>query len=607
MLRLHPAPGAVAFAFWLAAVCPLADSRGDSRPEQASQQAAPGAATPAAAQTAEPPTLRTTTRLVQISVVAHDKHGTPLPDLTEHDFRVFDNGQEQKIAFFSKESSELTAGSAPALPPNTWSNAHHNGVPVNLSIILFDGLNTKVTDQGRARSQIVRFLGQMKPEDRMALYFLGDNLHILHDFTSDMSSLLRILAKSGAYDGRLVPAEETGTDQVPSVGDDDADLFIRNSEEFFHQYQIQNQVLRTTDAFEAIASHVAALPGRKNLLWVSGSFPLMIGYDASQMNTGDPAYQFLHGPGLNPGLDQRMYVEEVERAARALNDANVAVYPVDARGLAMDMRAVTQPMTIGGRIRPDTPQSMTPDVALLEAMEEVAARTGGVAYHDTNDIAGSLHKAMEDSRVVYTLSFTPTHSQWNGEFRKVRVECSRPGTQLRYRSGYFAFPDKPVDPVQKDQILAQAQWSVLDATEIGLTLNAARVTAPTGQRINFAVLADPAGIRFADAEGRKSADLVLTLGEKGADGKLVQEETKTLTLRLTDDRYRAVLEHGLRLTGGMPLDPAAVQFRVVMLDTSTGHLGSLEFPLGQLLPAAPPAAAPGGAAARPAPPSAQKP
>jgi len=82
----------------------------------------------------------------------------------------------------------------------------------------------------------------------------------------------------------------------------------------------------------------------------------------------------------------------------------------------------------------------------------------------------------------------------------------------------------------------------------------------------------------------------------------VQEETKTMNLRLTEDRYRAVVEHGLRLTGSMALDPAAVQFRVVMLDTATGHLGSLEFPLAKLAAALPspgpsPAAAPASAAA----------
>jgi VWFA-related protein len=510
------------------------------------------------------------------------------PDLTQKDFRVFDNGQEQKIAFFSKDSSEENSTGRSPLPHNTWSNraGGRGGVPVNLTVVLVDGLNTKLADQGRARQQVLRFLGQIKPEDRVALYFLGDSLRVLHDFTSDPNSLLRTLAKDGMYNGHLISDAEPDAASEESTGDADLDQFITDSDVFIQQYQTTDRVLRTTDAFEAIATHLASLPGRKSLFWISGSFPLMLGSDVTQMNS-----QF-------PLADQRLYSDEVQRAARALNDANVAIYPVDARGLLTETRADSQALPRTSRT-PPRPQSITPDAARLNTMDSLAQQTGGMAYHDTNDLAGALRKAIEDSSVVYTLAFTPSHNEWNGEFRKLRVETSRPGVQLRHRSGYFAFPDKPVDSTQKDQILAQAQWSIMDATEIGLTFNATRVTVQGNPKISFAVLADSAGIRFSDVEGKKAADLILTLGEKAADGKLVQEETKTLNLRLPEERYRAVIEHGLRLTGSMPLDSAATQFRVVMLDTATGHLGSLEFRLAELTAAAATPGA-GGSASGPA-------
>jgi len=619
---------ALAPALLLAMAYVISNFPGGARAAQAGQQAPPAAppatAPPAAVppaprtpQAAPPPAIRTTTRLVQVSVIAHDKHGALVTDLSQQDFRVFDNGQEQKISFFSKETTQESAGAGPSLPPNTWSNraGKRGGAPVNLTVVLYDALNTRLSDQGRARQQVIHFLSQIKPEDRVALYFLGDTLRVLHDFTSDPNSLLRTLAKDGKYNGHLIADEEPNAAAEQSTGDDDLDLFIRESDVFFQQYKTTDRMLRTTDAFEAIGTHLASLPGRKSVFWVSGSFPLMIGYDATQIGAPGTTSSYSSNTGATltgaamPGADQRLFSDELERAARALNDANVAVYPVDARGLTMNMSAITQPVTARGRIRPDTPQSMSPDVTLINTMETLAQRTGGIAYHDNNDLAGAMRKAIEDSRVVYTLAFTPSHDEWNGEFRKLKVETSRPGVNLRYRSGYFAFPDKPVELAQKDQILAQAQWSILDATEIGLTVNALRVNAQGTPKISFAVLADPAGIRFTDAEGKKAADLVLTIGEKGADGKLVQEETKTMNLRLTEDRYRAVVERGLRLTGSMVLDPAAVQFRVVMLDTATGHLGSLEFPLAQLAAAMPsPGPAPAAAPTSAAPPvAAQRP
>lgn len=549
----------------------------------------PGSAPPAG------PVIRATTRLVQVSVIAHDNHGNPVSDLAREDFRLLDDGQEQKIAFFSKDSSALRAGNATPLPPDTWSNlsSRNGGVPVNLTVILFDQVNTAALDQSNARNQVVRFLKQMRAEDRIALYALGNDLRILHDFTSDADSLLHALARVQARSGRLVPENEPA--QSPAVQtstDADLDSFLQASDTSFVQYRTTDRILRTTDAFEAIAAHVASLPGRKNLIWVSGGFPLLLGYDMDSTMV------------QAAGLDTRTFIEEVDRAGRAFNDANVAVYPVDARRLGVNMAALTQPQApsrstrISNALRP----TIAPDRANVETMENIAGRTGGVAYHDTNDITGAIRAAMDDSRLVYTLAFTPTHNEWNGKFRKIKVETRRSGAHLRFRNGYFAIPDAHLDSTQRQQLLAEAQWSVFDATQINLTLEAARMTAGGKPWIKFAILADPSGLRFTDAEGRHDTDMILTLGQKGPDGRLVQEETKTLTFKLKDERYREVMAKGLRLTGAMPLDPSATNFRIVLLDAADGHLGSLEVPIAKLRTVASPAAP-----AAPATPGAEKP
>jgi VWFA-related protein len=553
-------------------------------------QALPQPAEPARAARPATPVVRITTRLVQVSVVAHDGHGNPVADLTQEDFRLFDNGQEQKISFFSKDSSEVRAGTTPALPPDTWSNVSNEkgGTPVNLTVILFDQVNTAQVDQANARNQIVHFLKQMRPEDRIALYALGDGLRILHDFTSDPDSLLRALAKAQARSGRLVPDNDPGTGPLgDTTGDPDLDAFLAAADTSFVQYQVTDRILRTTDALEAIAAHVGSLPGRKNLLWVSSAFPLMIGYDM------DPAMV------QQTGLDVRSFLVEVDRAGRALNDANVAVYPVDAHRLSVSLTAITTPYVAPSNTRVPATRapSITPNRAGVETMENIAARTGGVAYHDTNDLSAALRSAMDDSRVVYTLAYMPSHNEWDNKFRKIKVEARRSGVHLRYRSGYFAIPDAHLDPTQRTQMLAEAQWSVFDATQIPLKLEIVRVMNNDIPSIKFAILADSSGLRFTETEGRHDTDMLLTLGEKGPDGKLVHEETKTLTFRLKDESYKEVMAKGMRLTATMPLDPTAVSFRIVLLDAADGHLGSLEVPIGKLrtvagpgAPAAPPPA-----------------
>ena len=553
-------------------------------PQAPAKPAEPASSTPPAT-----PVVRITTRLVQVSVVAHDGHGNPIADLTQEDFRLFDNGQEQKIAFFSKDSSEVRAGSAPTLPPDTWSNvsSRKGGTPVNLTVILFDQVNTAQVDQANARNQIVRFLKQMRPEDRIALYALGNELRVLHDFTSDPDSLLRALAKAQAKSGRLVPDNDPGTGPLGDTsGDPDLDAFLAAADTSFVQYQTTDRVLRTTDALEAIAAHVASLPGRKNLLWVSSGFPLMIGYDM------DPAMV------QATGLDSRTFLVEVDRAGRALNDANVAVYPVDAHRLSVSLTAITTPYTTpsSSRVPATRPPTITGNRSGVETMENIAGRTGGVAYHDTNDLSAALRSAMDDSRLVYTLAYTPSHNEWDGKFRKVKVETRRSGVHLRFRNGYFAIPDAHLDPTQRTQMLAEAQWSVFDATQIPLTLQIVRMTNNEKPWIRFAILADSAGLRFTETAGTHDTDMILTLGQKGPDGLLVKEETKTLALRVKDDRYREVMAKGLRLTASMPLDPTAVSFRVVLLDAADGHLGSLEVPIAKLRTVAAPTAPPAPAA-----------
>jgi VWFA-related protein len=558
---------------------PEPQMRGTSQPP--SSQAPQEPAAPAREARPATPVIRITTRLVQVSVVAHDGHGNPIADLTQEDFRLFDNGQEQKITYFSKDSSEVRAGEAPPLPADTWSNQSSRGgsVPVNLTVILFDQVNTQAADQASARNQIIRFLNQMRPEDRIALYALGDGIRVLHDFTSDAASLLQALARAKARNGRLVPENESAIGAIGDTsGDPDLDSFLEAADSAFTQYQVTDRVLRTTDALEAIAAHVGKLPGRKNLLWVSGGFPLMIGYDMDQTMV------------QATGLDNRSFLLEVDRAGRALNDANIAVYPVDAHQLRASLSAfgVNPPPTT--RAATTRPTTVIGDRSGVDTMENIAARTGGVAYHDTNDLSGAIRSAIDDSRVVYTLAYAPSHNDWDSKFRKIKVETRRPGAHLRFRNGYFAFPDAHLDPTQRAQMLAEAQWSAFDATQIPLTLQIVRVTNKDKPAIEFAILADSSGLRFTETEGRHDTDMLLTLGQKGPDGKLVQEETKTLTFRLKDDAYKAVLAKGMRLTATMPLDPAATSFRIVLLDAADGHLGSLEVPIAKLRTVAAPSA-----------------
>src|SRR5260370_10895996 len=116
------------------------------------------------------PTIRVTTRLVQVNVVSPAKKGEPLSDLKRDDFTILDKGKQQKVAVFAVDSIDAPRKAWPKLPPNIFSNRLQRAdTPTSTTVILFDGLNTRFQDQSYARQQIIKFLARIQPHDPFAL------------------------------------------------------------------------------------------------------------------------------------------------------------------------------------------------------------------------------------------------------------------------------------------------------------------------------------------------------------------------------------------------------------------------------------------------------
>ena len=151
----------------------------------------------AAAAVAQAP-IQVTTRLVQVAVVVRDKHGA-VADLTKGDFEILDKGKSRQIATFSVARASDRVPRA-SLPPNTFSNRldRQSESPIAATVLLFDSLNTQFKDQADARRQVLTFLKALDPETPIAIYALGNNLRIIHDFTQNQASLTRALERCSA-------------------------------------------------------------------------------------------------------------------------------------------------------------------------------------------------------------------------------------------------------------------------------------------------------------------------------------------------------------------------------------------------------------------------
>jgi hypothetical protein len=198
-----------------------------------------------------------------------------------------------------------------------------------------------------------------------------------------------------------------------------------------------SRVLTTLANLQRLATFLNSFPGRKNVIWFSAGFPLNVD---PNVNENDPNDSVVRND------------EEVRKTDNLLTRAQVAVYPVDARGVFTDpargLTAQVNPTAISAN---SGAQDAAEQLAFMqqtsqehESMFAMAEDTGGEAFVNTNDLTQAVTKAVEDGSNYYTLTYSPTNVQWDGRFRAIKVKVvDQPGLKLSYREGYYA--DDPED------------------------------------------------------------------------------------------------------------------------------------------------------------------
>jgi VWFA-related protein len=545
------------------------------QPQPTAQQTPASPSVPATQTTQSkqpPPAIRATTRLVQVSVVVHDKHGNPITDLTKDDFAILDEKKPQEIRIFSMETNEVPAHGPPQPPPDTYTNRiqERGNVPTSITVILFDGLNTQITDQAYAKKQVVKFIQtQVRTQDRVAIYSMGRNLRVLHDFTSDSTSLLAALANYKGADTPLIDASDALTSDNPNPA---VAAFLNEAYQREANFFVKDRVHRTLDALTAIANHVGTLPGRKNLIWVSGSFPFSIGYDNIEPSTSDA---------------KELFAEDIETAARALTNADLAVYPVDARGL---MTADT-----GVRSNPGNPYGRgstaamdrafkAPSTSNFDSMNMLADRTGGRAFYNRNDIWGAIREAVDDSRVTYELGYYPQGVDWKGQFREIKVEVKRSGARVRARKGYFALPEPKLTPQIRQAIIAQSATSPIEPTGIGIIVRVKPLEPASDRKLHATGIFDLREFALELKDGRWSGAIDTVFIQLDNKHEIINAIDETTRLHLDTPTYERLVKEGVTYSKDVPILPGAVELRLVLRDGTTGTVGAVSIPLAKYFP-----------------------
>jgi VWFA-related protein len=516
---------------------------------------------------AQQPTFRSSVRLVNVTVIAHDSAGRPVMNLTAADFQVFEDGKEEKIEVFAidadhaVQTATTASPTAPTLAPNIFTNRQQTRDGGGVTVVLFDRLNSDWDDQKRARDQILKLLAKAQPRDRIALYVLeSDTVTVLHDFTSDASRLIAVLNRYiGTTSVELARSEEKAPDFARTglaAQDADTAAWLERTQQMVSETFLRRRAELTTDALEGIANHLAGVPGRKNLVWVSAAFPLVI-----PTNFGPLVMN-----------------KEVNRASRAINSADIAVYPVDIRGLVPTINPTTATATTtkGGTPAPVF-TTMAKVSANQDVMRTIAEDTGGRVFLNNNDIALGVRRAIDDSRVAYVLGYRSSRPENDNKFRNITVKVNRSGVELRHRKGYLALAVPARDSRERLNALDRVMMSPIEASSIELAAQISRM----GKEGTVVVRIDPAALSWASKKDVREAAIDIVIAQSVPDGKYFKIKETTVNLTADPERYKQMIEDGLTLSTNFTVAAGAYRLHVVVSDVASQSVGSLIIPIGQ--------------------------
>jgi len=434
-------------------------------------------------------TIHARTNLVVVDVVVTDSKKNPIHGLQKSDFTLMEDGKLQVIRNFEEHTEVPLSATAvvapPKLPAGLFTNksaAPANG-PVN--VLLLDYLNTPVIAQANAKKQLIDFLDKAPAGTRIAIFGLTTHLYMLQGFTSDMAALKAAMtskkgtaqvsdfltdAVNGGPMGTTAFADAASqyADATQAMLDDMArvDAQITSEEQ-------NNRALYTLNAFDQLARYLVGIPGRKNVIWFSSGFPLDV---EPNIDEADPNDSVVRND------------DAVRKTDNLLTRAQVAMYPVDCRGIQTDPTfSVTNTMDSGdngGAAATASAAFQTQTAQEHGTMEAMAADTGGEAFYNTNGLTQAVTKAVQEGSNYYTLTYSPVNLQWDERFRTIKVKVAEPNVQLTYRNGYYA-----IDPTDRNRVNAQGAATALVQTN---TMSAAMMHGgPDPAEILFKVRVRP--------------------------------------------------------------------------------------------------------------------
>ena len=559
-------------------------------------------------------TFQAKARVVIEDIVVTNSKGEPIPGLHKEDFEISEDSTPQTIATFEEhQAATVTPFKLPPMPPHVYTNFPLIEKADSLNVLLLDSLNTPVADQNYVHQQMIKYLATIPPGTRVAVFTLASRLRMLQGATTDSSLLLAVLneKKAGTHASPLLASNaETDADkehinfmESESMSPAATNLTnvqaavdpVNSIKQFLADttaYETDSRTRLTLDSLQQLARYLSDTPGRKNVLWFSGSFPTGI----------------LPNPDLpDPSSVVRSFEPEVRRTTALLASSQVALYPIAAEGLSTDSTYQVNGGAIGQK-RPsyeerDLIKQMKSDSVTRDSnhtvMEMLAEDTGGTAFYNTNGLSDALARVINNGTRYYTLTYTPADKNMDGKFRHIHVKLRDNKYKLAYRRGYFADPVMPARSGQKadnDPLMPFMARNFPDLSQIVYKISvvpAKTQPAPDAPRaganqdlkgpvtryvVDFAVAVQDLKLD-PTPDGGRHGNIEVMLIAYDRDGKPINMVITKGDLTLQPKIYASMIKLGLQMHKEIDVPQQPIYLRTGIYDLNSDSAGTLGIPL----------------------------
>jgi VWFA-related protein len=529
-------------------------------------------------------TFRSQTILIEVPVVITDKNGNHIHGLSRSDFRVLENGKEQKIATFEeKVSTNAKIPQSPAQPGEFSNLTVSEQQPRAVTVIAIDTVNTPYLDQAIGRHELIKFLANnIDTSQVLALMIMTSHgVKVVQGLTGDPGQLAQVLKK---VSGEMPQNQATSLDNqanaalgdIPVVRDSSSSTSVAvmmaqvqamqdYADTMAGQFQQTRAIEMTMNSFLKIAWALSGVPGRKSIIWASSGFPFVI-----------------TSPDVVPGSLGPLY----ERTMKALTDGQISVYPVDVRGITTRGEGEATPGPLFSRGQGPSVHQMNNRSWLesntIQSLNEFAEMTGGKAFYNSNDLAGSFKRAADDSSSYYLVGYYLDTKNNHAGWRQLKVGVDKKDTEVRARKGFFVTKATIDADSTRDYDLHTALTSPIEATGVPVTLKWTGISGEGDKKkAAFLIQIPPNGVTLEGGEqARLSFDVAVTAYRiNGKTDQPVLTLAQKVDTAVSPQQLAMVRAKGVSVSKDLALGPGEYAVRLVVRDSATGKIGSVTAPL----------------------------